>query len=75
VQILSTAFASEGNCQKSACQKSRRALFLLASSLIFEMSIPGGSAKRQWYFFLVQVPIAQYFFIEKIFFALRKILG
>ena len=25
--------------------------FLLASSLIFEMSISGGSAKRQWYSF------------------------
>ena len=46
LQILSAAFASEGNFRKS-----RRIpfLFLLAPSLIFEMPISGGSAKRKWY--------------------------
>jgi hypothetical protein len=47
LQILFTAFASEGNCRKS-----RRAFFfLLMSSLIFEMPIPGGSAKKLWCLF------------------------
>jgi hypothetical protein len=54
LQILFTAFASEGN----NCRKNRRTIFfyfLLASSLIFEMSISGGSAKRLLYLFLVPI--------------------
>jgi hypothetical protein len=63
---------SEGNCQKS--QKPPSTYFLLASLLIFEMpmSISGGSAKRLCGTYFL-VPITWYFF-EKMFFALRKIL-
>jgi hypothetical protein len=52
--ILVSAFACEGNCRKSR----RTNCFCLASSLIFEMPISGGSAKRLWHLFLV--PIAWY---------------
>ena len=73
LQILSAAFASEGNCRKN-----RRALFLPVSSLIFEMSISDGWIRQKtvvlifWYHTYCMV-----FFFRKIFFALalRKILG
>jgi hypothetical protein len=46
LQILSAAFASEGNCGGR-----RRLLFFLKSALVFEMPISGGSAKRLWFLF------------------------
>jgi hypothetical protein len=48
LQILSSAFfPSEGNCGKSR----RSLLFFLTPSLIFEMPVLGGSAKRLWCLF------------------------
>jgi hypothetical protein len=37
---------------KAVADKAAEYFFLLASSLIFEMPIPGGSTKRPWYLFL-----------------------
>jgi hypothetical protein len=60
LQILSAPFASEGNCGKGR----RLLFFLLASSLIAEMPISGGSAKRQWCLFFGAYRV--------VFFSLKK---
>jgi hypothetical protein len=49
--------------------------FLLTYSLIFEMSISGGSAKKDCGGALFFGAYCMVYFFEKIFFALRKILG
>jgi hypothetical protein len=61
VQILFTAFASEGNFQESR----QTLFFLLASSLVFEMPILGGSTKGLWYNTYFLVPVAWCFFFRK----------